>query len=48
MEGREVVGIAFARRSGRWVYGLKVLTPAGRRVEIIVDAETLAILPGRR
>jgi uncharacterized membrane protein YkoI len=44
----EVVGIALARRGGRWVYGIKVLTPAGRRVEVGVDAGTLAIVPARR
>lgn len=44
----DLVGIDLRRRSGRWVYGLKVLTPAGRRVEIAVDAETMAILPARR
>ena len=44
----EVVGIAFAHRAGRWIYGLQVLTPAGRGVELKVDAGTLAILPGRR
>ena len=44
----EVVGIAFAHRGGRWIYGLKLLTPAGKRVELTVDAGTLAILPERR
>jgi hypothetical protein len=44
----DVVGIDLRRRSGRWVYGLKVLTPAGRRLEIAVDAETMAILPVRQ
>ena len=44
----EVVDIAFARRGGRWIYGLKVLTPAGKRMELTVDAGSLAILPERR
>jgi len=44
----DVVGVDLRRRSGRWVYGLKVLTPAGKRVEIAVDAGTMAILPVRQ
>ncbi len=44
----DVVGIDLSRRSGRWVYGLKVLTPAGRRVELTVDAGTMAVLSVRR
>jgi hypothetical protein len=44
----DLVGVDLRRRGGRWVYGLKVLTPAGRRVEIAVDAETMAILPVRQ
>jgi hypothetical protein len=44
----DVVGVDLGRRGGRWVYGLKVLTPAGKRVEIAVDAGTMAILSARR
>jgi uncharacterized membrane protein YkoI len=44
----DVVGVNLSRRSGRWVYGLRVLTPAGRRVEIAIDAGTMAILPASR
>jgi hypothetical protein len=44
----DVVGVDLSHHSGRWVYGLKVLTPAGRRVEIAVDAGTMAILSERR
>jgi hypothetical protein len=44
----DLVGIDLRRRGGRWVYGLKVLTPGGRRLEIAVDAETMVILPVRQ
>ena len=37
-----------SRRGERWIYGIKVLTPAGRRVEVSVDAGTLALIPARR
>jgi uncharacterized membrane protein YkoI len=42
----DVVGVDLSRRGGRWVYGLKVLTPAGRRMEIA--AGTMAILSARQ
>jgi len=44
----DVVGVDLSRHGGRWVYGLKVLTPAGRRLDIAVDAGTMAILSARR
>ena len=44
----DLVGVDLRRRGGRWVYGMKVLTPAGKRVEIAVDAGTMAILPAGR
>lgn len=40
----EVVGVEFEREDGRHVYEFEVITPAGRMVEIYVDAATGAIL----
>jgi hypothetical protein len=42
----DVVGVDLSRQGSRWIYDLKVLTPAGKRVDIAVDAGTMAILPG--
>jgi uncharacterized membrane protein YkoI len=43
----DIVGITLAQRKGHWVYGFKVLTGAGRRLEITVDARTMALLSTR-
>ncbi len=38
--GGEVVGVKFKRKNGRYVYKLKVVTPAGGLREVSVDAAT--------
>lgn len=40
----DVVDVRLRRKKDRWRYELKVLTPAGKRREVEVDARTLAIL----
>lgn len=40
----DVVSVGLKRKKDRWYYKLKVLTPAGKRAEIRVDAATLAII----
>ncbi len=40
----DVVKLDLKREKGRWVYELKILTAAGKRREIEVDAKTLAVL----
>jgi hypothetical protein len=42
--GGEVIGVSFERESGRWVYEFRVIAPAGRLVEIHVDAATAQII----
>lgn len=42
--GGEVVGVDFEREDGRWVYEFKVIGPAGRLVEVQVDAATARVL----
>src|SRR6478609_6009017 len=43
--GGEVVGVDFEReRGGRWIYEFKVIGPAGRLVEVLVDAATARVL----
>lgn len=41
----EVIGIEFAHDSLQWIYIVTVLTRANKRVELAIDAETLALLP---
>jgi len=43
LEG-EIVGVEFEREDGRHVYEFEVITPAGRLLEVYVDAATGAIL----
>ena len=40
----EVVSIGLDRQAGRWVYELKIVTEAGRRIEIEIDAATMAVI----
>jgi uncharacterized membrane protein YkoI len=40
----EIVGVEFESEDGRHVYEFEVITPAGRLLEIYVDAATGAIL----
>lgn len=40
----DVVGVELERDDGRWIYEIKVLTAAGRRREIEIEATTLRIL----
>ncbi|TDR88172.1 PepSY domain-containing protein [Enterovirga rhinocerotis] len=40
----DVVSVELERKKGRWLYELKILTPAGKRREVKIDARTLAIL----
>jgi len=42
--GGEVIDVEFDREDGRYIYELKVITPAGRLREIHVDALTAEIL----
>jgi uncharacterized membrane protein YkoI len=42
--GGEIVGLELKRKDGRYVYKLKVVTPAGRLREVSVDAATGAIV----
>jgi uncharacterized membrane protein YkoI len=42
--GGEVVGVEFDREKGRYVYEFRVITPAGRLQEVLVDAKTAEIL----
>ena len=42
--GGEVVGVSFEREHDRWVYEFKVIGPAGRLVELHVDAATAQVL----
>lgn len=42
----DVVALDLKRKKGRWRYEIKILTPAGKRREVKVDATTLAILDG--
>lgn len=38
--GGEVVGVAFERERGRWIYEFRVIGPSGRLAEVHVDATT--------
>lgn len=40
----EVVKIKLDMEDGAWVYEVKILTPAGRRRELEINARTLAII----
>lgn len=40
----EVVKIELDRDDGIWVYEIKILTPSGKRREIEINAQTLAII----
>lgn len=40
----EVVKIELEREDGVWVYEIKVLTPSGKRREIEINAQTLAVI----
>ncbi len=42
--GGEVIGVEFDSEDGRYIYELKVITPAGQLREIHVDALTAEIL----
>ncbi|WP_058553448.1 PepSY domain-containing protein [Thiohalocapsa sp. ML1] len=40
----DIVEVELEREHGRWVYELKVITPDGRRLEVLVDAATGTVL----
>lgn len=40
----DVVGVKLERKGERWIYELKVLTPAGKRREVEIDASSLEIV----
>lgn len=42
--GGEVVGVELDREKGRYVYEIRVITPAGRLREVQVDAMTAEVL----
>jgi uncharacterized membrane protein YkoI len=42
--GGEVVGVAFRRKAGHWVYEFRVIAPAGQMTEISVDAATARVI----
>ncbi|RBI83788.1 peptidase [Rhodosalinus halophilus] len=42
--GGRAIEVEFEREDGRWIYELELITPAGRLVELEIDAATGAIL----
>jgi uncharacterized membrane protein YkoI len=42
--GGEVVGVAFRRQAGRWLYEFRVIAPTGQMTEVYVDAATVRIM----
>jgi uncharacterized membrane protein YkoI len=40
----EVIKVELDREDGVWIYEIKVLTPAGRRREVEINAQTLEII----
>jgi uncharacterized membrane protein YkoI len=42
--GGEVVGVAFRRRAGRWLYEFRIIAPDGAMTEVYVDAATAQIV----
>ena len=44
----EVIDVRLRSKDLRWIYFCKVVTPAGWRVVVAIDAATLAILEGER
>ena len=42
--GGEVVGVAFRRRAGSWLYEFRVIAPTGQLTEVYVDAATARII----
>src|SRR5690349_2288440 len=43
----DVVGLAFRQRQGRWVYVFKILTTAGKRIEVEMDASPASANPAK-
>ena len=41
----DIAGIELERRSGNWLYEIKVISPKGVMMEVHVDARTGAIVP---
>ena len=44
----EVIDVRLRSKDLRWIYLCKLMTPAGRRVVVSIDAATLAILEGEQ
>jgi uncharacterized membrane protein YkoI len=42
----EIIDVRLRSKDLRWIYLCKLVTPAGRRVVVAIDAATLAILEG--
>lgn len=40
----EVVKVELEREKGVWVYEVKILTPAGKRREVEINAQSLAVI----
>lgn len=40
----EVIKVELEREDGVWVYEIKILTPSGKRREIEINAQTLAVI----
>ena len=40
----DVIALDLKEKKGRWLYKVKVLTPAGKRREIRIDAKSLEII----
>lgn len=40
----EVVKVKLEREKGVWIYEMKILTPAGKRREVEINAQTLAVI----
>ena len=44
----EIIDVRLRSKDLRWIYVCKLVTPAGRRVVVAIDAATLAIVEGER
>src|SRR4051794_10626603 len=43
----DIAGIELERRTGNWLYEIKVISPKGVMIEVHVDARTGAIVPNK-
>jgi len=40
----EVISVALERKSGRWIYEVKIVAVSGRRIEVEIDAATGSVV----